>query len=215
MNRTYPLCRPPTREKGIVAIVLLVVAAIVGIVVWVASSGSVDAREGARLGARSTASALVQQAVALEQGFGDMVSRGIAPESVVLMQIYDVGLLKPIQLPAGVAEGVELKNAQPGMSAAGWSLLLVQTVDTRELAPVAYIAMASTPLKPSVCSETRRMAGTTTGTAASVFAQGSYAAGTVGGAPAVISYNLEFPVSGCVTDSVGATFYLHPIVKLN
>lgn len=203
-----------TAQKGIVGIVLLIVAAIVGIVIWVASGDSVDAREGSNLSTKSIANAIVQQAVSLEQGVGDMISRNVAPEQVQLSDLFTNGLLKPIQLPPAAVDGTILASSQAGMSFSGWSLLQVQVSDTRGGPPGTFMAAVSTTLKTTVCQASRRMVADTAFTVAGVFAGGSYAAGTQLAAAPLIAFNTEYPVSGCATDSAGATFYVHIISRL-
>lgn len=192
--------RRPSREKGIVGLVLLIIAAIVGIVIWVASSGSVDAREGAKLRNSSVYSSLVQQGQAIENGFSQLVAAGTAPETVQLTEVFSSTLTKPLVLPKESLAPNEtaLVSAVTGMTSGSWSL--IQATDNTSGA--TYVISAAGPISNEICSQNSRLVGSTAGTLAAAFA-----------ATATITFT-NGPVAGCVSTSDTKHFFMYPLARM-
>lgn len=194
----------PQNQKGIVGIILLIVAAIVGIVIWVASGDSVDAKEGARLRNSTVYSALVQQGQGIGNGFTQLVAGGEAPTAITLTAVFANTLSKPLSLPheslskTGGIPDAAVVSAVAGMTAGSWSLLPF----TDSASGTAYIGSAAGPIASEVCAPTTRIVGTSASTLAGSFA-----------ASVAITFN-NGPMAGCIETSDTRFYFLYPLSKV-
>ena len=199
----------PRAQKGIIGIILLIVAAIVGIVIWVASGDSVDAGEGARLRNSTVYSALTQQSQGIGNGFTQLVASGVAPSAVLLTDIFSSTLAKPLTLPkealsktGGVADTPKAA-AVLGMAANGWSLIPI----TDATSGVLYIGAAAGPVSSEVCSPTTRGAAVAADTITNLVLAGNSSSSTS------ITF-VSGPVPGCVQTTDGSFSFVYPLSKV-
>lgn len=193
--------RGKEKEDGFIAIILLIVTAIIGIVIWVTSSGNVDSGEGASNRNSSVYSSLVQQGQAIENGFAQIVGSGILPGDVLLTDIFSSTLTKPLVLPIEALTKGEpaLTTAAPNLAAGNWSFVTI--VDAT--AGISYVSAVAGPIAAGVCVKagTARIAGTAAASLASIF---------------TFSTNVTFPygpVPGCIKTSDNKYFFMYPLSK--